>query len=228
VAEPAGASPGLPGVKICGVTRPVDAQEAERAGASWIGVVLVPSSPRAVDPAEARRIMEGVELPLVVVVADLEPELAARAAARAGAAVVQLHGEEPPDDVPALRAAGVREVWKALRMREPAQLEEGIARYGGIVDGILVEGWHPTLRGGAGVPFDWGKVAPLRNRLPSGVRFIAAGGLEPGNVAEAVRLLRPDAVDVSTGVEPPGRPGIKDPVRVRSFISAARAAGLAE
>jgi phosphoribosylanthranilate isomerase len=212
-----------PAVKICGVTRAEDARAAYEAGAAYIGTVLVPSTPRAIDAPRARAVMEGVPLPLVVVVCDLSAAQAAAAARESGASVIQLHGDEPPHVLDALRDEGEWTLWKALRIRETDELRPALERYAGRADGILVEGWHPRFRGGAGAGFDWGAVAAVRDEIPEGVNFIAAGGLTPGNVAEAVDLLRPDTVDTSSGVEL--SPGIKDPARIRAFILAARTPG---
>jgi phosphoribosylanthranilate isomerase len=113
-------------------------------------------------------------------------------------------------------------IWKALRVRDPGGLAEAVAPWLGLVDGLLLDGWHPDLPGGAGVRFDWNRAAAFRSNLPGGLLFVAAGGLTPENVTEVLPLLRPDVVDVSSGVET--APGIKDPRAVRAFIQAVRSA----
>lgn len=212
-----------PGVKICGVTRPADARTAYDGGADFIGAVLVPSSPRAIDPAGARALMEGLPLPLAIVTCDLGVAEAVAAAHESGAAVIQLHGDEPPEMLQALRAEGRWEIWKALRIRDAGELAPALDRYAAHADGILLEGWHPTQRGGTGARFPWARVAEFRNDVAEEVRLIVAGGLTPENVPEAVRILHPDVVDTSSGVEI--SPGVKDPARVRAFILAARTPG---
>lgn len=208
-------------IKICGVTRPEDARLAEAAGADRIGAVLVADTPRVIDERRARELADAIDIPLVLVVADLSPDATARAADRAGAAVLQLHGDEPEAHVRALAALGHWEIWKSARVRDGADLLALAARWEGIADGLLLDGWHPSRIGGTGVPFPWDTLEELRARWPAGLKLGAAGGLRPENVAEAVDRLRPDLVDVSSGVET--SPGIKDPALVRAFVEAARA-----
>ncbi len=209
-------------VKICGLARREDALLAAREGADYLGVILVPGSPRALAPEEGRRIMDGLGLPVVGVIADLPVGEAVRAGGALGASVLQLHGEESPEDAAALREAGSWSVWKALRLRGPQDLKEGLARYRGSVDALLLDGWHPGQRGGTGTAFPWSAVEELGSAFAPGLPIIAAGGLTPDNVGEAVRRLRPAMVDVSSGVE--RSPGVKDAERVRAFIQAVRAA----
>jgi phosphoribosylanthranilate isomerase len=119
----------------------------------------------------------------------------------------------------ALREAGWT-VWKAVRPRDGAEFEAAARAWSGAVDALLLDGWSPDAPGGTGARFPWTEVAALRGALSAGTGLVAAGGLLPGNVARAVRLLRPDVVDVSSGVE--SSPGIKDPGAVRDFVAAAR------
>lgn len=214
------ATPRPPAVKICGVTRPGDARVAFEAGAGYVGAVLVPSTPRAIDASKARAMMNGIPLPLAIVICDLSVAAAAAAARESGAAVIQLHGDESPEMLDALRQEGDWALWKALRVREAEALEPAFERYAARADGILLDGWHPTLRGGSGARFSWTRAAGFRNHLAPGVKMIIAGGLTPENVPEAIRLLRPDIVDTSSGVE--ASPGVKDSARVRAFIYSAR------
>lgn len=209
-------------VKICGLTRRSDAEAAVQAGASYLGAVLARRSPRRVSPWEAAALGRGLDAGLVCVFVDSRVSEVIGAATAAGARVLQLHGKERPEEVAALKESGSWRVWKAVRLREPAELLRAVERYGGIVDGILVEGWHPRLEGGVGARFAWERVAELRDAVPPGLDLIVAGGLDPGNVVEAIELLRPQVVDVSSGVE--SAPGRKDPELVRRFVAAARAA----
>ncbi len=210
-----------PAVKICGITDPEDGRAAGLAGADYVGAILTEGFRRSVQAPTARRVAEAAGCPLVVVLVDPSPGEAAEIAAAARAAVVQLHGDEPAAVARRIRAAGPWRVWKALRVRVVEDLESGLERYGDAVDGLLVDGWHPNLRGGAGVRFPWEAIAPVRGAFPPGLHFIAAGGLDPDNVEHAVRTLRPDVVDVSSGVE--SSPGRKDPGLVRAFIERGKA-----
>jgi phosphoribosylanthranilate isomerase len=211
-------------VKVCGLTRHEDAVHAAESGADYLGVILVPSSPRFQSHAQARELLNGLAVPSVLVVADKDPAETISTAESVGASVVQLHGNESPDFVAAIRAAGPWEVWKALRVRDPGQVQEAISRFDGAVDGLLLDAWHPEKMGGTGRVFSWDAVAEIRSAFPEGLTLVAAGGLNPANVAEAVGKLRPDVVDVSSGVEE--GPGLKDRGLVEAFIQNVRGAGM--
>lgn len=217
---------GIPEIKICGLKRPEDARTAALAGADYLGVVLIPGSPRALTPTDARGVVAGSAIPIVVVLADEPPDRAARAAETVGASIIQLHGQEPPDYASRLTALGPWSVWKAVRVRKIRDVLEGVAEYQDAVDGLLLDGWHPRQRGGTGVAFDWAAVEGIRGSFPTGLRLIAAGGLNPGNVGEAVRRLAPHVLDVSSGVEE--RLGVKNPDQIAAFIRNARRAGTGE
>jgi phosphoribosylanthranilate isomerase len=159
----------------------------------------------------------------VAVVADLETGRVVEAARHIGASVLQLHGEEAPADVARLRGQGPWEIWKALSVRQVEEVLQGVDAYAGVVDGILLDGWHPRQRGGTGATFSWKDVAKVRGRFPDGLRLVAAGGLNPGNVEEAARVLKPHVVDVSSGVE--AAPGVKSAEKISEFILKAHRAG---
>jgi phosphoribosylanthranilate isomerase len=171
-------------------------------------------------PDLAARFPEEAGRPLVAVTVDESLADLVRVAHRTGASVLQLHGDEPPETLESLREEGDWELWKALRVRSADEVLSALQRYGAVADGILLDGWHAEVQGGSGIRFPWDLVAPIRDRFPDDLRFIAAGGLQPDNVAEAVRRLRPDVVDVSSGVEISH--GIKDAARVRAFIRNAK------
>lgn len=215
-----------PAVKICGLTRRQDALAAADAGADYLGVVLVSESPRSVSVEEVRAIREGIDVPLALVTADRDPDALIEAARTTDARILQLHGNEPPGDVERLREAGDWVIWKSVRLREIGDMGRALERFDGLVDAIHLDGWHPRRLGGTGIRFPWREVAAVRDRIPAGLGLVAAGGLTPENVAEAVRLLRPDVVDVSSGVE--ARPGIKDPTKIRAFLHAAGSSRLPE
>jgi len=212
-------------VKVCGVTRAGDARTAAAAGADFVGAILSPGFARSVEPAAAAAFVPAGEAVLVAVVVDAGVAGASALARAAGAGVIQLHGDEPPGDLRALREEGAWRLWKAVRVRSPADVEAALERYGGVAHGLLLDGFLPGRLGGTGVPFSWETVAPLRERFPEDLALIAAGGLTPDNVGEAVRVLRPSVADVSSGVE--SRTGVKDPEKVRAFVARARRAARA-
>jgi phosphoribosylanthranilate isomerase len=204
-------------VKVCGLMRHEDAMVAAQAGARWLGVILAPGFRRSVTAGDARIILGSFPVRRVGVFVDADELILRSVAEEAGVDVLQLHGDETPELAARLREAGW-EVWKAVRARDADDFSAAAARYAGAVDALLVDGYTPHTHGGAGVRFDWEAVAARRDELPSGMRLIAAGGLRPENVADAVRILRPHAVDVSSGVE--SAPGRKDPQAVREFVRA--------
>lgn len=210
-----------PGVKICGLTRRADAELASRSGATHLGVVLAPGGKRSMTVAAAAELFRDLSPRRVGVFVDARADEVAEAAERIGLDVVQLHGDESPELVRALRASG-REVWKAVRPRSAAEFLAAVERYGAVADALLLDGWSAEAAGGTGARFPWDEVALHRGRLPAGCALVVAGGLRPENVARAVALLRPEVVDVSSGVE--SAPGIKDTVAVLAFIDRARGA----
>jgi phosphoribosylanthranilate isomerase len=208
-----------PRVKVCGITRREDAETAAAAGADFLGVILAPGGKRTVSAAAARDLLAGLGVLRVgVFVGSSEAEVL-RAAEDAALHVVQLHGDETPETADALRRAGLT-VWKALRPRSGEDFADNVGRYASSVDAILLDGWSARAHGGTGAKFPWAEVAPHRHLLPQGVQLVAAGGMRAENVAEAAGLLRPDVVDVSSGVE--SAPGVKDAGAVRAFVAAVR------
>lgn len=212
-------------VKICGLTRREDAMAAVEAGADYLGTVLVAGSPRHLEPEEAREVTADLEAEPVAVVANLGVEGTVKAAQASGARVVQLHGDETPDQVRRIAEAGPWRVWKALRIQDPVAARQDVLDHATEADGILLDGWHPERLGGSGVVFPWEEGAALMETLRGRVERVVAGGLDPENVARAVRVLRPEVVDVSSGVE--SSPGVKDHRLVRTFIRNARDAARA-
>jgi phosphoribosylanthranilate isomerase len=208
-------------VKICGLTRREDAEAAAAAGADYAGVILAPGYRRSVLPAAAAEILGSLPLRRVGVFVDAGLEEIRAAAERAGLDVVQLHGFEPPALARALREEGRWRVWKALRPRSVAEFVAEVERYAGVVDALLVDGWSERAAGGTGTAFEWEEIARQREALGE-TALVVAGGLSAENVARAVRLLRPAAVDVSSGVE--RSPGAKDAAAVAQFVAAARGA----
>jgi phosphoribosylanthranilate isomerase len=201
--------------KICGLTRPEDAAAAAAGGATYLGVVFA-SGPRVVTPSRAAEIVAGARgVPVLGVFGRQPVEAILDIAGAAGLAGAQLHGDYPREDAARLRAAGLR-VWRVVRIAAPADLDrlEGAAAQ---ADAVLVEPRAAHADGGAGVSLDLAVGREARARLATG-RMVLAGGLTPENVAGAVALVRPDIVDVSSGVE--HLPGIKDPTRIAAFLEA--------
>lgn len=206
-------------VKICGLTRHEDARRADELGADFLGVVLSAGFGRSVRAHEAASVVEGVGAPTVAVLVNETPSMAAYLATLIGASVIQLHGEEEVSVVEELRSLGAWKLWKAVRARSLRDLARAVARYGPVVDGILVEGWKQGAMGGAGASLSLEPEA-VRASIPDGLDFILAGGLTPESVAEEVARFRPEVVDVSSGVE--RSLGTKNEELVSSFIESAR------
>lgn len=206
-------------IKICGITRPEDALAAVQAGADAIGFVFYAPSPRAVTPARAAAAIRALP-PFVSVVGlfvNADPEAVLSTLRQVPLDLLQFHG----DETPAFCAQFARPFLKAVRVGpkvQPADLLESAAAYGAVpgARGLLLDAWVEGLHGGTGRTFNWG-VIPQGLALP----VVLSGGLTPGNVADAVRQVRPAAVDVSSGVE--SAPGIKDHAKITTFIHAALA-----
>jgi len=209
-----------PRVKICGLVHLEDARFAAEVGASYLGAILVPGSPREVTPERAGELREtGGGVPLVIVTADRTLQELVALARGSGADAIQLHGSESAELVHELRAEGPWELWKAVRVRSGEEILRAVDLYERVVDLLLLDAWDPVRLGGTGHSFPWPALEEVRSRLPPNLRLGVAGGLTPENVAEAVRRLTPELVDVSSGVE--AEPGRKDLGRVRRFIVAA-------
>jgi phosphoribosylanthranilate isomerase len=205
-------------IKICGITTPDDGLMAARAGADAIGLVFFPKSPRHVDAPAARAIARAVP-PLVLrvgVFVDPTPQTIADAVEAAGLDVIQLHGSEPPEAFGALPRRGL----KAIKVGPGFDVESAL-RYDAHAAGLLLDTQSAQAHGGTGETFDWSLVQELRPRTSY---LVLAGGLTPENVGRAIRAVRPDAVDVSSGVE--HAPGRKDIEKVRAFIAAVKEAAV--
>lgn len=212
-------------IKVCGLCSPEDAALAGKAGADYLGVILSPGYSRSQAPAEAAEILDAApRAARVGVFVDVDPVRLIDMGRRLRLDVLQLHGEEPPETIRELRGAGDWHVWKAIRPRGRAEFLTGLEAYETVVDAILLDGWSRVQAGGTGARFPWQEIARVQDRVPAGVRLVAAGGLGPENIAEAIACLRPDVVDVSSGVEEVV--GRKSASRVRAFISNAREAAM--
>ncbi|MEE9254868.1 MAG: phosphoribosylanthranilate isomerase [Pseudomonadales bacterium] len=200
-------------VKICGITRVEDARTAVAAGADALGFMFYEPSPRAVDLALARAIV--AELPAFVTVVGVfvdPPRAAVDAVLReVGLDVLQFHGDESPADC---ERFGRRYI-KTVRMAPGVDVQEAARRHVH-AHALLLDTYVSNQPGGVGKTFDWSLV-PDELTMP----VVLAGGLIPENVGDAIRQVRPCAVDVSGGVEGP-RKGIKDPQKIARFIRAVR------
>ncbi len=198
-------------VKICGVTNWQDARAACEAGAHALGFNFYEKSPRAVSPAESWKIIH--RLPPFVAPVGIFVNWTSRAvlslADALGLAAVQLHGDETPREVAA--CARRMPVIKAFRVGPDFQRSQ-LARYRAAC-AFLLDAARAGQYGGTGQTADW---AAARKAARSGF-IILSGGLTPENVAEAIRRVRPHAVDVASGVE--SRPGKKDPGKLRAFLA---------
>jgi phosphoribosylanthranilate isomerase len=209
-------------VKICGLRTPEALDAALDAGADLVGFVFFPPSPRHIELATARALGERVRGragKVALSVDATDDELAAAVEALKPDAL-QLHGKEAPERVVAVRARFRLPVTKALPVETRADLAP-VAAYAKVADRLLFDARAPreaTRPGGLGKPFDW----RLLENIDPGVPFMLSGGLDAGNVAEALRITRAPAVDVSSGVE--RAPGEKDPDKIRAFVRAARQA----
>ena len=205
-------------VKICGITNLEDARASIDAGAHALGFNFYPPSPRYIEPSAARRIIE--QLPASILCVGVfvnlpDAEQVKRVASDAGVQAVQLHGDESPEYCQNLKDIFVI---KALRVNSEFEPERA-ARYE--TEAILLDGFSPVAFGGVGQRFDWS--VAMRTRELVGKLFLA-GGLDANNVAAAIKLVQPYAVDACSGLE--SIPGRKDIAKVRAFIAAAREAGL--
>jgi len=201
-------------IKVCGITRRKDAEEALALGADAIGCVFFPGSARAVSLSQARDIGDGVRGfgMFVGLFVDPTKEQVEEALASVAIHCLQFHGSEPPE----FCAQFNRPYIKAVPMTRGADLAATNARYTD-ARGLLLDSVHNGQFGGSGESFDWAAVdRKLRHRV------VLAGGLTPDNVARAVRQVQPIAIDVSSGVE--SSKGIKDSEKMRAFILNARQA----
>jgi phosphoribosylanthranilate isomerase len=200
-------------IKICGITRAEDAAAACAAGADALGFVFHPDSPRRIDAAAAAAIAARMPPFVATVGVFVDPDTAyvRRILDAVPLDLLQFHG----DETPALCASFARPYLKAVRMRPEVDLLEYTRLFGNaralLLDTYVRGGAH----GGTGLTFDW-RLVPRNLPLP----IVLSGGLDARNVTEAVRTLRPWAVDVSSGVE--AAKGVKDPQRIRELIAGVR------
>lgn len=204
--------------KICGINAPEAMAAAVEGGAAYVGLVFYPPSPRAVTERQAAALAVLVPSSVVKVglFVDMDDEGFRRILAAVPLDLLQLHGAETPERVRAVRALTGLPVMKAIKVATEADVAAA-DRYLGIADRLLFDAKAPpdlkgALPGGNALAFDWQLLGTHRWPCP----WMLSGGLDAGNVADAVRISGAPAVDVSSGVE--RRPGVKDPAKIRAFL----------
>lgn len=205
-------------IKICGLSTPETLDAAVAAGATHVGLVHYPPSPRHVSLEQAAALRARVprDIKVVLLLVNEQPQPTAQALQAVRPDVVQFHGKESPEWLALLKQHTPLEIWKAIGVSETANLERA-QRYRDAADMLLYDAPAKKLPGGQGLAFDWSLLANFRHTMPWGL----AGGLTPETVGEAIRLTGAALVDTSSGVE--SAPGVKDVDRIKAFCQAARA-----
>jgi phosphoribosylanthranilate isomerase len=201
-------------IKICGITNLPDAQLAVELGADALGFIFYPQSPRSIPVPKAADICNALP-PFVVKVGVFVDELEFEIEKALGECLLnalQFHGDEPPGFCQKFAAKSI----KAIRVRDEGSLRAA-AEYD--VDALLLDTYTDAERGGSGKTFDWSLAVKAKETLA--LPIILSGGLTTANVQEAIRRVKPYAVDVSSGVE--REPGKKDPEKLRRFIELVKA-----
>jgi phosphoribosylanthranilate isomerase len=196
-------------IKICGITRTEDALVCTSLGADFLGFIFVPSTPRYIEPERAAEIVtlvrDRAEPPRIVgVFRDASVDYMREIAAVVGLDLLQLHGTETDEDIATLDLPAI----KSFRVGDTLPDTTAVPS----ADWLLFDTFDERRTGGTGRRFDWSLLAMYPRTKP----FFLAGGLTPDNVAAAISLVRPDAIDVSSGVE--AEPGIKDEAKVRALF----------
>jgi phosphoribosylanthranilate isomerase len=200
-------------IKFCGLVRPEDVDTAVALGVDAVGFVFYPPSPRALDVEQAgalrRRLPSFVQAVGLFVNAPNESIL--QTVNEVGLDVIQLHGDETPETLQALQVASQRAIWRAIRMRSSDDLLSSISMFGS-AECLLLDSFSEGF-GGSGKTFDW-------SWIPAGLpaRLILSGGLDVERVGQAIRVVRPFAVDVSSGIQGPTARS-KDPQRMEAFVA---------
>jgi phosphoribosylanthranilate isomerase len=195
-------------VKICGFTGVADAVCAAELGVDAIGLVFYPSSPRNVSIEQAAIISKALPafVSVVALFVDAEPALIREVLSKVRVDCLQFHGDETADSCRLYDKSYI----KAIRMRPGTDIARLAAQYHDAA-GLLLDAYHPGIQGGSGSGFDWDLIPQCRS-LP----IILAGGLTPENAREAIKVVKPYALDVSSGVE--AGKGIKDAAKMAAFI----------
>lgn len=203
------------GVKICGITRAQDLEAAVTAGASHIGFVFYEGSPRSIDLETAKTLSNKTPSTLTNVGLFVDPKLQQieDVLAHADLDMLQLHGNETPQQIQKIRGQFGLPVMKAVRVATKEDLEQ-VYSYEKICDWLLFDTKSDNAQGGTGKRFDWSLLEGLTLLKP----WMLAGGLNTANIGQALTLLKPHAVDVSSGVE--DAPGVKNADKIKEFVAA--------
>jgi phosphoribosylanthranilate isomerase len=205
-------------IKICGLRTEEALAAALAGGASHVGFIFFPKSPRNIEPAEAgrlRRLADG-KAKAVAVTVDADDAALDGIVNAVAPDVLQLHGFESPARVTELKARYGLPVMKALSIRERSDLDQ-VADYAGIADRLLFDAKPPKgaeLPGGNGMAFDWRLLSGVDPAIP----YMLSGGLNASNIAEALAIARPSGIDISSGIE--SAPGVKDIGLIEAFFRA--------
>lgn len=203
-------------VKICGITKPEQGVAIARLGATALGFICVPTSPRYVTDSQIQQVvqaLEGMPLDRIGVFANITPEIICQTVEVGGLTGVQLHGGESREFCDRLRQQlpeGV-EILKALRIKAATDLDQA-QDYLPVVDTLLLDAYHPGLLGGTGQTLDWN----LLQQFNPGCPWLLAGGLNPENIQGAIAQVKPPGIDLSSGVE--RSPGDKDLAKVADLF----------
>lgn len=214
-------------IKLCGLSTPQTMEAALVAGADMVALNFHPKSPRFVELEAAARLAASAHgrATLVALVVDRDDEMLLRIMTATAPGLIQCHGSEDANRLRAIKAVTGRPVMKAAGVAALPDLVQ-VKHFATVADRILLDAKPPkdaSYPGGHGKPFDWN----ILSALPSDLPFMLSGGLNPGNVADAIRRIRGmglnlTGVDVSSGIE--SAPGVKDIAKIRDFVQAARAA----
>jgi phosphoribosylanthranilate isomerase len=209
-------------VKVCGLTRASDARAASELGARYVGVIFA-GGPRTLDPATARRVLDGAagNVDRVGVFADADTGTIAATVRDAKLDIVQLHSDPGSAKVRAIQEATGARVWAVVRV-DGALEATALHDLWSSADALVLDSKVKGVLGGSGIAFDWGAIGHAMHARNG--QLVVAGGLTASNVAEAIETLAPDIVDVSSGVE--SSPGIKDHARIADFIEVVRRTGV--
>ncbi len=209
-------------VKICGIKDLAAMDAALEAGADMVGLVFFANSPRNVTPAEAEKLAVHARgmAKIVALSVDADDDLIDAIEASIAPDLHQLHGTETPARLRELRSRTGKQIMKAIPVAQAADLAP-LPSFEAVADWVLFDAKAPkdaTRPGGHGQTFDWSLLKNAKHTKP----VMLSGGINPGNVASAISQVRPDAVDVSSGVE--SAPGVKDREKIFAFVRAARGA----
>jgi phosphoribosylanthranilate isomerase len=201
-------------IKICGIKDPEQGRFIVNSGATALGFVCVPKSPRFINAAQINSVVELIpsSIDIIGVFANTSMENIQDIAINSGLTGIQLHGDESVEFCRNIRELlPDLEIIKALRIRDIFDLQN-ISVYQNYVDTVLLDAYHPKQLGGTGKTIDW----KILRRLDPGIPWFLAGGLTPNNIIEALKYLKPNGIDLSSGVE--NSPGDKDLIKVAQLF----------